>query len=174
MPTILKQRDIIDRRALGEELAQAIGAVPAAGLDRAVLLPALKAALGRGREEIQRRFEAGGTAARCVAEQCFLVDQLVRVLYDFATETVYPLGSPTSGEKLAIVAVGGYGRGELAPYSDIDLLFLTEKDIHADSQPVGIQSLVAGPRLQVGRERGGAGAGDRPRSREPVEGSAVR
>ena len=37
---------------------------PPAGLDRAVLLPPLKAALGRGRDEIRRRFEAGGTAAR--------------------------------------------------------------------------------------------------------------
>ena len=92
--------------------------------DRAVLLPPLKAALARGRDEIRRRFEAGGPAARAVAEQSFLIDQLIRVLYDFAVETVYPLANPTEGEKMAIVAVGGYGRGELAPYSDIDLLFL--------------------------------------------------
>lgn len=124
MANILKQRDIIDRRALAEELAQTIAAGPAAGLDRTVLLPPLKAALGRGRNEIRRRFEAGGAAERCVAEQCFLVDQLIRALYDLASETVYPLGNPTPGERMAIVAVGGYGRGELAPYSDIDLLFL--------------------------------------------------
>ncbi len=92
--------------------------------DRAVLLPPLKAALARGRDEIRRRFEAGGPAARAVAEQSFLIDQLIRVLYDFAIETAYPLANPTEGEKMAIVAVGGYGRGELAPYSDIDLLFL--------------------------------------------------
>ena len=89
-----------------------------------MLLPPLKAALDRGRDEIRRRFEAGGPAARAVAEQSFLIDQLIRVLYDFVVETVYPLANPTEGEKMAIVAVGGYGRGELAPYSDIDLLFL--------------------------------------------------
>ncbi|MGC2412350.1 MAG: [protein-PII] uridylyltransferase, partial [Stellaceae bacterium] len=87
-------------------------------------LPPLKAALARGRAEIRRRFEAGGTAVSAVREQCFLVDQLIRSLYDVVTERVYPLANPTSGEKLAIVAVGGYGRGELAPFSDIDLLFL--------------------------------------------------
>src|SRR5262249_41216954 len=57
-------------------------------------------------------------------EQCFLMDQLIRALFDLVIDEIYPLANPTSGERLALVAVGGYGRGELAPYSDIDLLFL--------------------------------------------------
>src|SRR6266581_6256681 len=124
MATILRQRDIIDRRTLAEELAQAIAASSAPALDRRVLLPPLKAALARGRAEIRRRFEADGTAVRAVREQSFLIDQLIRALYDLVTETIYPLANPTAGEKLGIVAVGGYGRGELAPFSDVDLLFL--------------------------------------------------
>ena len=124
MSGILRQRDIIDRRRLAEEFAAALADTPAAALDRGVLLPSLKAALTTGRGEIRRRFEAGGTATRAVREQCFLVDQLIRVLYDLVSERVYPLANPTAGEKLAIVAVGGYGRGEMAPFSDIDLLFL--------------------------------------------------
>ena len=124
MTGILRQRDIIDRRGLAEALVEALAETPAASLDRRLLLPPLKAALAQGRDEIRRRFEAGGSAARAVREQSFLIDQLIRTLYDVAAGRVYPLANPTAGEKMAIVAVGGYGRGELAPFSDIDLLFL--------------------------------------------------
>src|SRR5256714_327163 len=123
MANIHRQRDIIDRRGLAGELAQT-GAAARSPPHRGALFPPPQTALGKGRAEIQRRFETEGHAPRAVREQSFLIDQLIRALYDLVTERVYPLANPTQGEKLAIVAVGGYGRGELAPYSDIDLLFL--------------------------------------------------
>jgi [protein-PII] uridylyltransferase len=122
LPAIARQREIIDRRALDEALAAL--AVDAATLDRRPIVALLRDALKQGRDEIQRRFEAKGSAEHAIVEQCFLVDQLIRVLFDFVGERIYPLANPTSGEKLAIVAVGGYGRGEMAPFSDVDLLFL--------------------------------------------------
>jgi [protein-PII] uridylyltransferase len=124
MGNILRQRDIIDRRALADRLAQAIAESGKPAADRSVLLPPLREALAAGRAEIRRRFETEGSARRTVREQSFLVDQLIRVLFDFVTGTAYPLANPTQGEKLAVVATGGYGRGEMAPFSDIDLLFL--------------------------------------------------
>jgi [protein-PII] uridylyltransferase len=122
LPAIVKQREIIDRRALGA----ALGALAAdtATPDRKAIVALSRDALQHGRGEIQRRFEAGGNAMHCITEQCFLIDQLIRTLFDFVSEHIYPLANPTEGEKLAIVAVGGYGRGEMAPYSDVDLLFL--------------------------------------------------
>src|SRR5271154_6356955 len=122
LPAITRQREIIDRRALMAALSAL--AVDWSTPDRAPIVALLREALNHGRAEVQARFDAGGSAGHCVTEQCFLVDQLIRVLFDFVAEHIFPLANPTQGEKLAVVAVGGYGRGEMAPYSDVDLLFL--------------------------------------------------
>ena len=122
MPTaIANQREIIDRRALQERLT----ALAEAGEpERRQVVEVLKQAFQAGRSEVRQRFERGASGTEVVRSLSFLVDQLIRTLYDFVTEAVYPAANPTAGEHLAIVAVGGYGRGELAPFSDIDLLFL--------------------------------------------------
>ncbi|MBS0479849.1 MAG: nucleotidyltransferase domain-containing protein, partial [Proteobacteria bacterium] len=118
------RRAIIDRRALAETLA-AID-----GNDRGKLRPAatgvLKAALIAGRAEIEARLIAHPSRGlEIAASQAFLIDQIVRLLYDFTTQRLYPLSNPTAAERLTLIAVGGYGRGEMAPYSDVDIAFLT-------------------------------------------------
>ena len=123
MADIPRQRDIIDRRALAAQL-EAI-AEASAEPDRKRVAETLKAALLAGREEVRKRFESGASGTETVHALSFLVDQLTRVLYDFVASHVYPIANPTAGERMALIAVGGYGRGELAPFSDIDLLFLT-------------------------------------------------
>lgn len=91
---------------------------------RAQLLDALTTTRGAGRDRIRRAFEAGASGASVLAWQSELMDGLLRVLLTFALDYAYPSPNPTAGDRLALVALGGYGRGGLAPYSDIDLLFL--------------------------------------------------
>ncbi len=123
MSHIERQREIVDRRAL---LAALVALAEQAGAEppRAKVVEILREALQAGRAEVRRRFDGGATGTDTVRGLSFLMDQLIRVLYDFVAAHVYPLANPTSGERLTLVAVGGYGRGELAPFSDIDLLFL--------------------------------------------------
>ena len=126
MTEIANPRAIVSRRQLAEALDAAAASVddPASPELRATVLALLKAALATGDAEVRRRFEAGAGGAETVRARAYLIDQFVRVLYDFAGGRVYRLANPSAGERLAVLAVGGYGRSELAPRSDIDLLFL--------------------------------------------------
>lgn len=80
---------------------------------------AAKAAQARIDARLARRFDAGHPADRLVALRARAVDAQVRA----AWRRCIPADAP-----LALFAVGGYGRGELFPQSDIDLLVLAEPE----------------------------------------------
>jgi [protein-PII] uridylyltransferase len=61
---------------------------------------------------------------RCAERLCFVQDEIIRMLYAAATRHLYRSSIPSASERMAVVATGGYGRGLMAPDSDIDLLFI--------------------------------------------------
>ena len=116
---IADRRAIIDRRALADQLQ----ALPADNLQRETIA-ALRSALNQGREEIARRFALEpGRGRVTAAAYCFLADQIVRLAYDLVTQRIHPRPEGSSC-RLSIVGLGGTGRGEMAPFSDLDLMFL--------------------------------------------------
>ncbi len=94
-------------------------------LSRAAVLGLCRSVLDEGRRAIEDSLMKGDlTGPEVVRHTTRLVDGLLAPLFLFVTGTVYPRANPTQGERLALVATGGYGRAELAPHSDLDLLFL--------------------------------------------------
>ena len=121
---IPNQRLVINRRELAASIAAAVA--EHGGKSRPAVLALLRDALAAGRAEIGRRLVATPSAGHEIAKaQAFLIDQLVRVIHDHVTTAVYPMNNRSTGERLAVLAVGGYGRGEMAPHSDVDIAFIT-------------------------------------------------
>ncbi len=115
---------IISSEALARELVALVDQHGTGDALRAPVLATFRAALAKGRQEVQRRFDEHGSGEACVRENCYLADRLIRTMAAFTLTHVFPSANPTMGEQFDIAATGGYGRGELAPFSDIDLLFL--------------------------------------------------
>jgi len=117
--------ELLDTEAMSAELARL--AQDFSGRDRelrsAVALR-LKAALADARIVAEQLLLEDRHGRRCAERLCALQDDIIRVLYDFAVRRLYPPQTASDAEHMAIVATGGYGRGLMAPGSDIDLLFL--------------------------------------------------
>lgn len=84
----------------------------------------LKDTLASGRQAAEQSLLADHDGLRCAERLSRLQDEVIGALADFVAAHVFRQDNPSDSEHVAILAVGGYGRGTLAPGSDIDLLFL--------------------------------------------------
>ncbi|WP_287941114.1 [protein-PII] uridylyltransferase [Sphingopyxis sp.] len=120
------RRAIIDRRLLADRLDAIAAETADAGKRRGAMVALLKEALEGGRAEIARRLLDHPSSGRVAAQAtAFLIDQIVRLSYDFTVDYLYPASNRSAGERITVIAVGGYGRAEMAPFSDVDIGFLT-------------------------------------------------
>src|SRR6187399_2935779 len=117
--------ELFDESALVAELAKLADEHADAEQElRRAVAQRLKAVLTAGRTEAEQSLLKDRQGRRCAERLCFMTDEIIRVLFEFVTTHLYPSENPSESERMAIVATGGYGRGLLAPGSDIDLLFL--------------------------------------------------
>src|ERR1700719_542727 len=91
---------------------------------RAAVAKLLKAELVAARETAQAVLLKDRHGRRCAERLCFVQDEIIRILFSAATQHLYRSPIPSGAERMAVVATGGYGRGLMAPESDIDLLFI--------------------------------------------------
>ena len=123
----LKREEIIDIAELRKQLSL-IGArakqFNTMANARPEVVEVVKLALQKGRHSAETLLRADGGGVLCAMRISFLMDSIISALYDFATRYIFQMTSQSGTERIAIIAVGGYGRATLAPGSDIDLLFI--------------------------------------------------
>ena len=113
LAALRRETDELARKHAGQETAL-----------RKALVARLRGLVDAARLEARHQLERDGNGRACAEGLCAFQDALIKLAYEFTTKHVYLAENPSAAERMAIVAQGGYGRGLLAPESDIDLLFL--------------------------------------------------
>ena len=110
-------------RHLDQVLAHAESRLAATGTRRPTeVLPLYKKFLKVEEHRLRLKHQAGGGGREICARRAELVDVLLRYVFGGAAATARGNGEPKVS--LALIALGGYGRGELNPFSDIDVMLL--------------------------------------------------
>jgi [protein-PII] uridylyltransferase len=117
--------DLIDSAAIVADLDALAATHPGGERElRAAIARRLKTALTEARARAEELLLKDRHGRRCAERLCQTQDDIIRILFDFVVTKLFPAQAHSQAERMAVIATGGYGRGLLAPGSDIDLLFV--------------------------------------------------
>ena len=103
---------------------------------RVRVLPRLKALKAQAQSEARGFLERTGDGRACAKALALFQDELVKLIYDLSIFHICRALKPAAAEHMALVATGGYGRGLMAPGSDVDVLFLLPSNQTAQAESI--------------------------------------
>ncbi len=125
MASAIKREKLFDLKAITKAYESDWSEDRSTVENRRRLFEFARQSLVAGSDLIRHNFEKNNASgADNVRATCFLIDELLRFALNITTTRIYPTAEVTSAERICLVCTGGYGRGELAPFSDLDLMFL--------------------------------------------------